>query len=68
VLIAGADQQLKRYSWSTQQPQRGSEIMITIVVVATTIVACVVGLSVAIWTIIETRRRRRHVAAGKHGR
>lgn len=42
--------------------------MITIIVVATTIFACVVGLSVAIWTIIDTRRRRRHVAAGKHSR
>ncbi|WNH54402.1 hypothetical protein [Stenotrophomonas oahuensis] len=38
--------------------------MITIIVVATTIVACVVGISVAIWTIIDTRRRRRHVADG----
>lgn len=42
--------------------------MITIIVVATTVVACVVGLSVAIWTILDTRRRRRHVAAGKHSR
>lgn len=40
--------------------------MITIIVVATTIIACVIGLSVAIWTIIDTRRRRRHVASGKH--
>ncbi|GEM_PF-3667799 len=39
--------------------------MITIIVVAATIFACVVGLSVAIWTIIDTRRRRHHIAAGK---
>lgn len=42
--------------------------MMTIIVVATTIFACVAGLSVAIWTIIDSRRRRHHIAAGKHSR
>mgnify|MGYP003583212774 FL=1 len=39
--------------------------MISIIVVATTIIVCTVGISVAIWTIIDTRRRRHHIAAGK---
>lgn len=39
--------------------------MITIIVVSATIVACVTGIGFAILTIIDTRRRRRHGAAGK---